>query len=176
MRLPVVITKTHLGKSLELDCDQETITLLGPAGEALGTLSWEAMINQMLLQAPPSTPMETRSQARVALSFRVRYRTPEGEEFEGQAGGVSGGGLFIEKDVPLPTGTKLSMELLLPDAPADWLMAKGVVAWVCPMADQYTFSPGMGIQFTETTAEVRERVLGLVRSQRRSGVGSSSSR
>ncbi len=176
MRLPVVITKTHLGKSLELDCDQETITLLSPAGEALGTLSWEAMINRMLLQAPPSTPPEIRSQARVALSFRVRYRTPEGEEFEGRAGGVSGGGLFIENDVPLPIGTKLSMDLLLPGTPADWLVAKGVVAWVCPLFDQYTFSPGMGIQFTEITAEVHERVLGLVRSQRRSGVGSSSSR
>ena len=176
MRLPVVTTKTHLGKSLELDCGRETITLLGPAGEALGTASWEAMINQLLLQMPPSTPPETRSQARVALSFRVRDRTPEGEEFEERAAGISGGGLFIENDVPLPIGTKLSMELLLPDTTADWLVAKGVVAWVCPMSDQYTFSPGMGIRFTEITEEVRERALSLVRSQRQSGVGSSSNR
>jgi len=38
MRLPVTVTQGHKGKSLELDCEQETITLLSLRGEQLGTL------------------------------------------------------------------------------------------------------------------------------------------
>ncbi len=35
MRLPVIVTKAHKGKALELDCELETITLLGlPGGQA----------------------------------------------------------------------------------------------------------------------------------------------
>jgi type IV pilus assembly protein PilZ len=44
------------------------------------------------------------------------------------------------------------------------LPAKGLIAWVCPKADQYTFSPGMGVRFTEINPEIRNRVLELVKS------------
>ncbi len=84
--------------------------------------------------------------------------------FESRAGGIGGGGLFIESTAPLPVGTKLTVEFVLPDRPAEWLEAKGAVAWVCPKADQYTFSPGMGVRFTDISAEARGRVMDLVKS------------
>jgi Tfp pilus assembly protein PilZ len=56
------------------------------------------------------------------------------------------------------------MEFSLPERSSDWLVAKGVVAWVCPKADQYTFSPGMGVRFTEVSNDTRARILELVRS------------
>jgi hypothetical protein len=59
---------------------------------------------------------------------------------------------------------KLSMEFTLPESPGEWLSAKGVIAWVCPKADQYTFSPGMGVRFTDIATETRNRVLTLVHS------------
>lgn len=169
MKLPIISTRSHLGKSLKLDCDQETITLVGPGGEELGTLPWESVIDQLLAQATLMESPETRSQTRVALSFRVRYHTPEGHSFESQAGGIGGGGLFIESSAPLSVGTKLSMELSLPNAPTEWMEAKGIVAWVCPQSDQYTFSAGMGVQFTDISIETRGQVQELVRAQRRSG-------
>ncbi len=169
MKLPIVATRSHLGKSLELDCDRETITLVGPGGEELGTLTWESVIDQMLTQATLTQSPETRSQTRVALSFGVRYRTPEGHSFVSQAGGISSGGLFIESTAPLPVGTKLFIEFALPGAQTHWLEAKGTVAWVCPKSDQYTFSAGMGVQFTDISAEARGRVQDLIRSQLRSG-------
>ncbi len=169
MKLPIIATRAHLGMSLDLDTERETITLISPMGEPLGTLTWESVINQLLSQIAPIPPQETRVQARVALSFTVRYRTPEGNSFEGRAGGMGGGGLFIESNSPLPIETKLSMEFSLPDAPQEWLETKGIVAWICPTSDQYTFSSGMGIQFTEISPELRGRVLELVRSYRRSG-------
>lgn len=169
MKLPVIATKTHLGKSLEVDCNRETITLLGPSGEPLGTVTWESVIDQLLSHAPAKEPKETRSQARVSLSFHVRYRTTDGTSYEGLASGIGGGGLFIESHEPLPVGTKLFLEFSLPGNAAEWLEAKGVVAWVCPKSDQYTFSSGMGISFTDIAADVRSRVLDLVRSHRRGG-------
>ena len=51
----------------------------------------------------------------------------------------------------------------------EWLSAKGIVAWVCPKADQYAFSPGMGVRFTEVTSEIRERILELVNSAQDKG-------
>ena len=56
------------------------------------------------------------------------------------------------------------MEFTLPESPGEWLSAKGVIAWVCPKADQYTFSPGMGVRFSDIAAETRNRVLSLVHS------------
>lgn len=167
MKLPVIATKTHVGKSLEVDCNRETITLLGPGGEQLGTVTWESVIDQLLSQDPPKEPKETRSQARVSLSFHVRYRTTDGKSYEGLASGIGGGGLFIESHEPLSVGTKLFLEFSLPGSGTEWLDAKGVVAWVCPKSDQYTFSSGMGISFTDISTEVRSRVLDLVRSHRR---------
>lgn len=169
MRLPIVATRAHLGKSLEVNCDRETLTLLGPGGDELGTWSWESVINQLLAQATNTQQQDSRSQARVSLTFKVRYRTPEGNSFEGQAGGIGGGGLFIESSSPLPMGTKLCIEFTLPDSPTEWVEVKGIVAWVCPKSDQYTNPAGMGVQFSEISPEIRERVLDLVRSHRRTG-------
>ncbi len=55
------------------------------------------------------------------------------------------------------------MEFSLPERTNEWLAAKGVVAWICPKADQYTFSPGMGVRFTDIAPEIRNRVLDLVK-------------
>lgn len=54
------------------------------------------------------------------------------------------------------------MEFSLTEKSEEWLPAKGSVAWVCPKADQYTFSPGMGIRFTEISEEIRDRIHELV--------------
>ncbi len=56
------------------------------------------------------------------------------------------------------------MEFTLPESPGEWLSAKGGIAWVCPKADQYTFSPGMGVRFTDIDQETRNKVLSLVHS------------
>ena len=169
MRLPVIATHGHKGKALDLDCEQETITLLGFRGEQLGTLTWESVIDQILASREPKDPKEARSDPRISLSVKVKYSTPEGKLFESRAGGIGGGGLFIESTAPPPVGTKLTIEFVLPDCPSEWLEAKGAVAWVCPKADQYTFSPGMGVRFIDISADARRRVMDLVRSLKGTG-------
>lgn len=166
MRLPIVATKAHLGKTLHLDLDRETLTLVGPGGEELGSLSWESVINQVLAQTAPreSKGAQARTHQRISLTFHIQYSTPEGYRYEGHAGGIGIGGLFIESQTPLPVGTKVSMDFVLPDTPDQRVKAQGIVAWVCPKADQYTFSPGMGVRFTDLPPDTRKNILALVRS------------
>ena len=163
MKYQVGSSLRHKGKTIEMDASREVITLLGINGEPMGNLSWDFVIDQILAYRKPPATRESRSEPRVALSFRVKYKTPEGQQYESRAGGIGGGGLFIESLTPLPMGTKLAMEFSLPERPDEWLPAKGLVAWVCPKADQYTFSPGMGVRFTDIAPDIRTRVLELVK-------------
>jgi uncharacterized protein (TIGR02266 family) len=164
VKYPVSSSNRHKGKVLELDPAREVITLLGIDGTPLGNLSWEFVIDQILAYRKPTPPKDARADPRISLSVPVEYHTPEGDQYEGRAGGIGGGGLFIESEDPLPVGTRLTIRFTLPTRPLDWLEAKGIVSWVCPRADQYTFSPGMGIRFTEISSDTRDRVLELVRS------------
>lgn len=164
MKYPIASSLRHRGKALELDSARELVTLLGINGEPIGSLSWDFVMDQIMAYRKLPVQKEVRSEPRISLAFRVRYNTPEGQRFESRAGGIGGGGMFIESLKPLPVGTKLAMEFSLPEKPEEWLPTKGVVAWVCPKADQYTFSPGMGVQFTEVPQEIRDRILELVKS------------
>lgn len=164
MKFSVVSSSRHKGKTLEIDSSKEIVTLMGINGEPMGSLAWDFLVDQILTYRKPQQSREARSEPRISLSIRVKYHTPEGTQFESRAGGIGGGGLFIESFTPLAVGTKLAMEFTLPENPSEWLSAKGVVAWVCPKADQYTFSPGMGVRFIDITTETRSRVLSLVHS------------
>ena len=153
----------HKGKVLQIDAEREMVTLLAGNGEIIGNLSWDVVIDQVLAYRKVVVQKEVRVEPRISLTFRVRYNTPEGQRFESRAGGIGGGGLFIESHSSLPVGTKLAMEFSLPLQPDQWFPAKGTVAWVCPKADQYTFSPGMGVRFTEVDDGVRDRIHELVK-------------
>jgi type IV pilus assembly protein PilZ len=164
VKFAVVSSSRHKGKTLEVDAAKETITLVGLNGETMGGLTWDFLVDQILTFRKSQQPREARCEPRISLSIRVKYTTAEGTQFESRAGGIGGGGLFIESFAPLAVGTKLTLAFTLPESPDEWLSAKGGIAWVCPKADQYTFSPGMGVRFTEIAVETRNRVLSLVHS------------
>ncbi len=167
LTLPVTVTEAHKGKTLDVDCTQETIVLRDPAGEPLGTVTWQAVIEQICATVGQRPPDQMRTQPRASFLSKVRYAMPGGQPIESRATGIGGGGLFIESLTPLPVGTNLELEFTLPERSTQWLKARGIVVWVCPKADQYTFSPGMGIRFTKITDEARGLVLALVESLRR---------
>lgn len=164
VKYPVSSSLRHKGKVIELDAAREMVVLLGINGDVIGSLSWDFVIDQILAYRKVTVQKEVRSEPRILLAFRVRYNSPEGPRFESRAGGIGGGGLFIESQTPLPVGTRLVMEFSLPEKAEEWMSAKGTVAWVCPKADQYTFSPGMGVRFTEIAEDVRDRIHELVKS------------
>lgn len=163
MKYPVSSSLRHNDKVIELDVAREMIVLLGVSGDVIGSLSWDFVIDQILAYRKVSVQKEVRLEPRISLAFRVRYNSPEGLRFESRAGGIGGGGLFIESHSPLPVGTRLAMEFSFLEKSEEWMPAKGTVAWICPKADQYTFSPGMGVRFTEIAEDVRDRIHELVK-------------
>ncbi|OGW64225.1 MAG: hypothetical protein A3H49_07370 [Nitrospirae bacterium RIFCSPLOWO2_02_FULL_62_14] len=168
MKLPIITTKAHQGKSLEFDAKRETITLLGSDGQTLGTVTWGAVIDYITFSQQHERSNEARLQPRVTLTAKVRYVAPDGSQVESRATGVGGGGLFIESTMPLAIGTELTVSFSLPDRQGEWLDAKGLVAWVCPKSDQYTFFPGMGVRFTAVTPDTQSRMLEFVNSLKKS--------
>jgi type IV pilus assembly protein PilZ len=117
MRLAVTASEVHQGKMLELDCDQETISILNGEGRSMGSVSWDALIEWIKSTSDMDETRHVRAHPRAPLAVKVRYSTPEGKEFDGLTGGIGGGGLFIESSMPLPVGSEVHIEFALPDRP-----------------------------------------------------------
>jgi len=162
MTFPVVSTVGYQGKSLVMDSGRETINVHDTSGQLLGSVSWGAVIEQVVVSGEDARFTHCRTQSRAPLALKVRYTTPEGKQFDSLTGGIGGGGLFIESGAPLSPGTELTVEFALPDRPWDKLKAKAKVAWVRNKPERCLLFPGMGIQFVELDTKVQEQLVGLV--------------
>ncbi len=105
MKFTVTTTERHEGKVLEMNADQEVVTLRSTTGELLGVLSWGEVIEQILSGGDEARFAHARSHPRAPLAMKVRYTTPEGRQFDSLTGGIGAGGLFIESSAPLAPGT-----------------------------------------------------------------------
>ncbi|MCX5729289.1 MAG: PilZ domain-containing protein [Nitrospirae bacterium] len=170
MKFPVTATEEHEGKVLEMNVDQEVVTLHSATGELLGALSWEAVIEQILASDDDARFAHARAHPRASLALKVRYTTPEGKQFDSLTGGIGAGGLFIESSTPLAPGTELSVEFALPDRPWEKHKAKAKVAWTRNKPERNLLFPGMGVQFTNIDEKAREELVELVEALNRSRV------
>lgn len=171
MRFPVTTVQEHVGKVLEIDCDQETLSLIGEKGQPLGTVGWGTLIERILATDEDTRFAHSRAHPRAPLAVKVRCTTPEGKHFDSLTGGIGGGGLFIESSSPLTPGTELTVEFALPDRPTDKYRAKAKVAWTRAKAERYLLFPGMGVQFTEIDEDARHRLIELTNALNRSRAG-----
>lgn len=162
MKFPITSTQGHQGKTVEMDVDQEVVTLRNAKGELLGTLSWGDLIERILASDDDARFAHARAHPRAPLAVKVRYTTPEGKQFDSLTGGIGGGGLFIESSTPLAPGTELSVEFALPDRPWEKHKAKAKVAWTRNKPERYLLFPGMGVQFTEIDEKARKELVELV--------------
>jgi uncharacterized protein (TIGR02266 family) len=170
MKLPVIVTEGHEGKVLEINADQEVVTLHSATGKLLGTLSWGTVIEQILSSDDDVRFAHARSHPRAPLAMKVRYTTPEGKQFDSLTGGIGAGGLFIESSTPLAPGTELSVEFALPDHPWEKHKAKAKVAWTRSKPERHLLFPGMGIQFIDLDEKARKELVELVDALNRSRV------
>ena len=168
MKLPIVSTPGHRGKSLIIDAQQETIHVHDASDQLLGNVSWGSLIERVLATNEDARFAHCRAQPRAPLALKVRYTTPEGKQFDSLTGGIGGGGLFIESGAPLSPGTELTVEFALPDRPTEKLKAKAKVAWARHKPERYLLFPGMGIQFTEVDEKIQEDLVSLVEALNRS--------
>ncbi len=149
------------------------MTLLGPTGEPLGAVSWEAVIDFIQGSVRKArSHAAVRNYPRSRLAAKVRYMTPDHKHIDSVTCEVGGGGVFIETHLPPQLGTILALELVLPDDPTAPIKAQGKVAWIRPGEEHYVFFPGMGVQFTEISETGRARLLTMVKALDQSRQGS----
>ncbi|GKS56629.1 hypothetical protein YTPLAS18_01560 [Nitrospira sp.] len=162
MKFPVLSTDAHQGKTLEIDCDRETLTLLGHQGESLGSLTWAWVIDRILSNNEVDAFAHCRAYPRAPLAIKVACETEDGHRFESLTGGIGGGGLFIESSSPLAPGSELVLEFSLPDSPGRTISAKAKVVWRRHKVERLLMFPGMGLQFTDIRDEARDQIVTLV--------------
>ena len=165
LTLPVIAGQVHSGKALELDRDRETIIVRGPMGEPLGAEPWAEIIDYILLRArtrmAPETPV-----SRAKYVVKVESPLTPGTRLISRATGIAESLMFVETITLLPVGSPILIEFAPLNSQTQWARASGVVAWVCPCADYYSFGPGLGIRFATlvpepTTEEGRRSRSGL---------------
>ncbi len=167
MKFPVLSTDCHQGKTLEIDCDRETLSLLSDRGEHLGSISWAWVIDRILSDQETDEYAHCRAFPRAPLAVKVQFHTEDGHRYESLTGGIGGGGLFIESSSPLPTGSELSVQFSLPDHPTQTISAKAKVVWRRTKVERLLMFPGMGLQFTNINEEARSQIVDLVDSLNR---------
>ena len=69
-------------------------------------------------------------------------------------------GFFVETRSPLPVGTYVTVEVPSRNDPTEWRTLEGSVAYVCPVADQFGFPPGIGIRLMEEQKSVHMEQIG----------------
>ncbi len=150
-KMLLAFTKDHRGKAVEVDGERETMRLLGPDGQELGLAESIDIIGRILasVHERDGEPLQGGAESTVKR-IKVGYRTYRGDQNEATCRGVRPTGLFIETPHMLPVGTLLDIDIFPTNAQQEPCFAKGRVAWVCPNADQFSRSPGMGVEFTET--------------------------
>ena len=82
MKFPVTATREHQGKVLEIDCDQETLTLFNERGQRLGTLGWGTLIERILAVDEDARFAHSRAHPRAPLAIKVHCVTQDGKQFD----------------------------------------------------------------------------------------------
>lgn len=94
--------------------------------------------------------VDRRGYRRHAVRLLIDYETKDSFRSDYTAD-ISGGGLFIQTQLPLPVGTEMELKIAFPRIPR-LIEVKGAVVWINehPADDK---PPGMGIKFIDLKAE-----------------------
>lgn len=112
--------------------------------------------------APASDGRERRSSERIEVTWSVDCETEETFLYASIAN-ISELGIFVRTVYPLTVGTRLTLRFAPPKLPEAFFLC-GVVQWVNEvraLADNP--NPGMGVAFSNLSAEERERIVEVIR-------------
>ncbi len=112
------------------------------------------------LQQFQPNPAAQRQHLRAPINRRVFCRTEE-SGFESFAVTLSAGGVYLRMDPPLPTGTRISIDL--PLGKRELMMVMGEVIYTKEQhAGVFSIPPGMAIRFDALDPSVRDRLASEV--------------
>jgi len=102
-----------------------------------------------------------REDPRVDVDLEVQYRTAQ-EFTAAYAKNISGGGVFIRTQQPLPLNSEVQVRFTLPGVSRPFVV-RGLVVWTNPYPSRSSFPPGMGIKFMELEPEAKEIIARFVK-------------
>ena len=103
---------------------------------------------------------------RLGMDINVYYKKAEGRPeqnplYSGLAGNISGLGLFLRGINMLPAGTKIDLDIVIPETKKS-ISIKAMVIWIADKQLQPELYPGMGIQFLEIGQKTQEEVIDFI--------------
>ncbi|MBN1406027.1 MAG: PilZ domain-containing protein [Candidatus Omnitrophica bacterium] len=105
---------------------------------------------------------------RLGIDVTVYYKRndahPEQNQlYSGLVGNISGTGLFLRSINMLPVGTKVDLDIVLPEMEEKKsISAKGMIVWIADKQLQPDFYPGMGIQFADMQQKTQEEIVHFI--------------
>jgi type IV pilus assembly protein PilZ len=99
----------------------------------------------------PPTTRERRASQRVPIEMWVEEVAEDTQVFR-RAGNLSRGGLYLDKTIPIPMGTVVTLRFTLPGDDAQ-VEVRGEIVSIDPEAEL-----GMGVRFLSPTSETQARI------------------
>jgi uncharacterized protein (TIGR02266 family) len=102
---------------------------------------------------------DRRAQLRIPVKMWVEEVSPEGLYFQRSAN-LSEGGIFLEKTIPHPVGTVVSLQFTLPDGSQPIKVHAQIVNAAAGEAEL-----GMGLKFVDLPPETAERIRAFIQNR-----------
>ena len=102
-----------------------------------------------------------RAEPRADVDLKVQYRTAQ-EFTAAYAKNISGGGIFIRTQRPLPLNQNVRVRFSLPGI-AHRFVSSGIVVWSSPLSSRSLLPSGMGIRFVELDPDSRRLIAEYVK-------------
>jgi uncharacterized protein (TIGR02266 family) len=97
---------------------------------------------------------ERREESRTEVEIEVRYRTAQ-EFLTAYARNISGGGIFVQTEQPLPLNHGVRLRFTLPGV-SHRFDASGIVVWSNPPSSRASLPSGMGIKFLDLDKQSKD--------------------
>lgn len=104
---------------------------------------------------------DRREDPRAEIEVEVHYRTAK-DFLSAYARNISGGGIFIRTQRPLPLNRNVRVRFTLPGI-AQRFESSGIVVWSNPVSGQSFLPSGMGIKLVDLDPDSRRLIAEYVR-------------
>ena len=154
------LSKKYSGYSIEIEGSKQRFLIWDDEGELILTLTVDEVLEAFIGQKLQYD--YRRKEPRINVALKSKYSVGDGTEVDAITGTIGGGGLFIESGKPLPLGSKVNFEVVLPHEPGNPVRGVGEVVWTRSSVEREIFFPGMGVQFREISTDDRSRIVQFV--------------